>query len=165
MLSGETAVGKNPVRVIKTMDGIITETEKVLPYERILQEKSELVTSQTDDAISYAACHISQRLGAAGIVAYTNSGSTALRVSKYRPKTPILAITPSTNTARRLMLSWGIESFRAIDPLNVDIMFQVAAKSALRTGIAKRGELVIITAGIPMGKRGSTNLIKVHQVE
>ncbi len=165
MLSGETAVGKYPVRAVKTMVSIITETEKVLPYERILREKSEQVTAQTDDAISYSACHMSQQLGAACIVAYTTSGSTALRVSKYRPKVPILAITPSTNTARRLMLSWGIEPLLAIEPSNVDIMFQQAAQSALQTGIAKKGKLVIITAGIPMGTPGSTNVVKVHRVE
>ncbi len=165
MLSAETAVGKYPVRAVNTMASIITETEKVLPYERILLEKSEQVTAQTDDAISYAACHMSQRLGAACIVAYTSSGSTALRVSKYRPKVPILAITPSANTARRLMLSWGIEPHLATEPSNVDIMFQEAAQLALQNGIAKRGELVIITAGIPMGTPGSTNVVKVHRVE
>jgi len=165
MLSAETAVGKYPVRAVNTMASITTETEKVLPYERILLEKSELVTAQTDDAISYAACHMSQRLGVACIVAYTSSGSTALRVSKYRPKVPILAITPSANTARRLLLSWGIEPHLATEPSNVDIMFQEAAQLALQNGIAKRGELVIITAGIPMGTPGSTNVVKVHRVE
>ena len=165
MLSGETAVGKYPVRAVKTMVSIITETEKVLPYERILREKSEQVTAQTDDAISYAACHMSQQLGAACIVAYTSSGSTALRVSKYRPEVPILAITPNASIVRRLALSWGIEPHLATEPSNVDIMFQEAAQLALQNGIAKRGELVIITAGIPMGTPGSTNVVKVHRVE
>ena len=165
MLSGETAVGKYPVRAVKMMASIISETEKVLPYERILREKSEQVTAQTDDAISYAACHMSQQLGAACIVAYTSSGSTALRVSKYRPEVPILAITPNASIVRRLALSWGIEPHLATEPSNVDIMFQEAAQLALQNGIAKRGELVIITAGIPMGTRGSTNVVKVHRVE
>ncbi|GAI94355.1 unnamed protein product, partial [marine sediment metagenome] len=165
MLSGETAVGKYPVRAVKMMVSIITETEKVLPYERILREKSEQVTAQTDDAISYAACHISQQLGASCIVAYTSSGSTALRVSKYRPEVPILAITPNASIVKRLALSWGIEPHLATEPSNVDIMFQEAAQLALQNGIAKRGELVIITAGIPMGIPGSTNVVKVHRVE
>ncbi len=165
MLSGETAVGKYPVRAVKTMASIITETEKVLPYERILREKSEQVTAQTDDAISYAACHMSQQLGAACIVAYTSSGSTALRVSKYRPEVPILAITPNASIVRRLALSWGIEPHLATEPSTVDSMFQKAAQLALQNGIAKRGELVIITAGIPMGTPGSTNVVKVHRVE
>ena len=165
MLSAETAVGKYPVRAVNTMASIVAEAEKVLPYERILLEKSEQVTAQTDDAISYAACHMSQRLGAACIVAYTSSGSTALRVSKYRPRVPILAITPSANTARRLILSWGIEPHLATEPPNVDIMFQEAAQLALQTGVAQSGELVIITAGIPMGIPGSTNVVKIHRVE
>jgi pyruvate kinase len=165
MLSGETAVGKYPVRAVKTMVSIITETEKVLPYERILREKSEQVTAQTDDAISYAACHMSQQLGASCIVAYTSSGSTALRVSKYRPEVPVLAITPNASIVRSLALSWGIEPHLATEPSNVDIMFQEAAQLALQNGIAKRGELVIITAGIPMGTPGSTNVVKVHRVE
>ncbi len=165
MLSGETAIGKYPVRAANTMASIITETEKALPYERILLEKSEQVIAQTDDAISYAACYMSQRLGAACIVAYTSSGSTALRVSKYRPKVPILAITPNAKIVRRLVLSWGIEPHLATEPANVDMMFRQAAQLALQTGIAKRGELVVITAGIPMGTPGSTNVIKVHRVE
>jgi pyruvate kinase len=165
MLSGETAVGKYPVRAVKMMASIITETEKALPYERILLEKSEQVTAQTDDAISYAACHMSRQLGASCIVAYTSSGSTALRVSKYRPEVPILAITPNASIVRRLALSWGIEPHLATEPSNVDIMFHKAAQLALQNGIAKRGELVIITAGIPMGTRGSTNVVKVHRVE
>ncbi len=165
MLAAETAVGKYPVRVVNTMASIVTETEKVLPYARILTEKSEQVMAQTDDAISYAACHMAQRLGASCIVAYTSSGSTALRVSKYRPKVPILAITPNASVANRLALSWGIEPHLATEPPNVDIMFYEAAQLALQTSIAKRGELVVITAGIPMGVPGSTNVVKVHRVE
>ena len=136
-----------------------------MPYERILLEKSEEVTAQTDDAISYAACHMSHRLGVACIVAYTNSGSTALRVSRYRPKVPILAITPNVEVVRRLVLSWGIEPYLATESTNVDMMFQEAAQLALKTRTAKKGELIVITAGIPMGTPGSTNVVKVHQIE
>jgi len=165
MLSGETAIGKYPVRTVNTMASIITETEKILPYERILLENSEQVTDQTDDAISYAACHMSQRLGAVCIVAYTSSGSTALRVSKYRPKAPIIAITPNTHIVSRLTLSWGIDPYLATEPTNVDMMFQEAEKLVLKTGIAKKDELVVITAGIPMGTPGSTNVVKVNRVK
>ena len=165
MLSGETAIGRYPVQTVKVMAKIITETEKVLPYELILHEKSEQVTDQTDDAISYAACHMSQRLRVACIIAYTSSGSTALRVSKYRPKVPILAITPNSKIARRLVLSWGIEPHLVTEPINADMMFQEAAKLAHKTALAKIGELVVITAGIPTGSPGSTNVVKVHRVE
>ncbi|GAG35528.1 unnamed protein product, partial [marine sediment metagenome] len=154
MLSDETAAGRYPVETARMMANIAVETEKTLPYERMLLEKSEQVVPQTDDAISYGACHIAQQIQAACIVAYTSSGSTALRVSKYRPKTPILAIIHSPDVARRLALSWGIEPYVVDRPGNADAMFQRAAQLALETGIARKGELVVITAGIPTGIPG-----------
>ncbi|MFC2036147.1 pyruvate kinase [Chloroflexota bacterium] len=165
MLSGETAIGRHPVQTARVMVKIAVESEKVLPYDRILLEKSEEVTAQTDDAISYAACHIAQQLRAACIVAYTSSGITAFRASKYRPKVPIIAITPNGHIARRLALSWGIESHLVTEPINADMMFQEAAKIAFNTSLAKQGELVVITAGIPTGISGNTNVVKVHQVQ
>ncbi len=165
MLSGETAIGRHPVQTVRVMAKIAVESEKALPYDRILLQKSEEVTAQTDDAISYAACHIAQRLRVACIVAYTSSGITAFRVSKYRPKVPIIAITPNSNIARRLALSWGIEPHLVTEPINADMMFQEAAKIAFNTSLAKQGELVVITAGIPTGIPGNTNVVKVHRVE
>jgi len=165
MLSGETAIGRYPVETVTMMAHIATEVEKTLPYKRILLEKGEQVIPQTDDAISYAACHISQQLGAACIVAYTSSGSTALRISKYRPEAPILAITPNANVARRLILSWGVNPYLAPELVNVEDIFRGAAQLSLKIGMARSGELVIISAGIPMGVPGRTNLIKVQRVE
>ena len=165
MLSGETAIGGYPVETVTMMAHIATEVEKTLPYKRILLERGEQVIPQTDDAISYAACHMSQQLGAACIVAYTSSGSTALRISKYRPEAPILAITPSDNVARRLILSWGVNPYLAPELVNVEDIFHGAAQLSLKTGLARSGELVIISAGIPMGVPGRTNLIKVQRVE
>jgi len=165
MLSGETAIGRYPVETVAMMANIATEVEQTLPYKRILLERGEQVIPQTDDAISYAACRMSQQLRAACIIAYTSSGSTALRVSKYRPEAPILAITPNTDVARRLILSWGVNSQLVPELVNVDDIFHYAAQLSLKTGITKSGELVIITAGFPMGVPGSTNLIKVQRVE
>ncbi len=165
MLSGETAIGRYPVETVTMMAHIATEVEKTLPYKHILLEKGERVIPQTDDAISYAACHISQQLGAACIVAYTSSGSTALRISKYRPEAPILAITPSDNVARRLILSWGVNPYLAPELVNAEDIFHEAAQLSLKIGMARSGELVIISAGIPMGVPGRTNLIKVQRVE
>ncbi|MEE8419737.1 MAG: pyruvate kinase [Dehalococcoidales bacterium] len=165
MLSGETAIGKYPVQTVRVMSRIVTESEKVIPYDRMLLEKSEQVMALTDDAISYSACHISLRLKACCIVAYTTSGSTALRVSKYRPRAPIIAITPYINIARRLTLSWGIEPHLVTEPINADMVFEEAARIAFNTSLAKEGELVVITAGIPTGVPGNTNVIKVHRVE
>lgn len=165
MLSGETAIGKYPVEAVKVMAGIAVEAETALPYERFLLEKAEYVQTQTDDAISYAACSLSQQLGAAGIVAYTSSGSTALRVSKYRPRAPILALTPNADVARRMVLSWGVTPYLASETESVDKMFSEAVHLALGTGIAGKGQLLIITAGVPLGVPGSTNMIKVQRVE
>jgi pyruvate kinase len=147
------------------MANIAAETEGALPYEQWLIEKRRHASAQTDDAISYAACAISQQIGATCIVAYTRSGSTALRVSKYKPKATILASTPDERTLRRLSLSWGIEPYLARAPKNVDAMFQEAAMLAVRTGLAKSGDFIAVTAGIPTGVPGSTNMIKVQRIE
>lgn len=165
MLSGETAIGRYPVETVTMMARVVTQVEKTLPYKRILLEKGERVISQTDDAISYAACHISQQLRAACIVAYTSSGSTAIRVSKYRPEAPILAITPNANVARRLVINWGVQPYLVAKQPNADDVFHEAVQLSLKTGMARSGKLVVITAGIPMGAPGSTNLIKVQRVE
>jgi pyruvate kinase len=165
MLSGETAAGKYPVQAAEMMAKIATETEVALPYEQWLIEKRRHAPAQTDDAISYAACAISQQIGATCIVAYTRTGSTALRVSKYRPKATILAITPDERIFRRLALSWGVEPYLAKAPRNVDVLFQEAAKLSVKANLAKSGDLIAITAGIPMGVTGSTNIIKVHRID
>lgn len=165
MLSGETAAGKYPVQAAEMMAKIATETEGALPYEQWLIEKRRHAPAQTDDAISYAACAISQQIGARCIVAYTRTGSTALRVSKYKPKATILAITPDDRIFRRLALSWGVEPYLAKAPRNVDVLFQEAAKISVKTNLAKSGDLIAITAGIPMGVTGSTNIIKVHRID
>ncbi|MEA1958820.1 MAG: pyruvate kinase, partial [Chloroflexota bacterium] len=165
MLSGETAVGKYPVQTVRTMAKIVAETESALQYSNMLIDKSRQVTAHTDDAISFAACSISHQLNASCIVAYTASGSTALRVSRCRPKAPILALTPHASVARRLILSWGVEPYVTNEPSNIDVMFNNAAQLASKTGIAKTGDRVVITAGIPMGKQGSTNVVKVQPVE
>ncbi len=165
MLSGETAAGKYPVQAAEMMAQIATETEGALPYEQWLIEKRRHAPAQTDDAISYAACAISQQIGARCIVAYTRTGSTALRVSKYKPKATILAITPDDRIFRRLALSWGVEPYLAKAPRNVDVLFQEAAMLSVKTNLAKSGDLIAITAGIPMGVTGSTNIIKVHRIE
>jgi len=165
MLSGETAAGKYPVQAAEMMAKIAAEAEGALPYEQWLIEKRRHAPAQTDDAISYAACAISQQIGATCIVAYTRSGSTALRVSKYKPKATILAITPDERILRRLSLSWGVEPYLAKSTRNVDAMFQEAAGLAVKTGLACSCDFIVVTAGIPTGVPGSTNMIKVHRIE
>ena len=108
MLSGETSVGKHPIEAVEAMAEIASEAEAALPYDAMIVEKRRDLEPQTDDAISYDACQTAHQLDARLIVAFTESGSTAGRVSKYRPRSPILALTPSEHTQRRLTLRWSV---------------------------------------------------------
>jgi pyruvate kinase len=165
MLSEETAVGSYPVEAVSMMSQIALEAETALPYEEILTNKGKDLQPQTDDAISYAACHTAHQLGAAAIIAFTSSGSTARRVAKYRPRVPILAITPSQVTQRQLSLSWGVRAFQIPEPSKIAVLFTRGARVAKRTGLAQDGDLVVITGGVPIGISGSTNLLKVEKVK
>ncbi len=164
MLSAETAIGRYPVKTTLMMSQIALEVEMALPYSQILLQRGENLAPEVDDAISYDACHTAEQLGASCIVAYTSSGSTAARVSKYRPQAPILAITSSDAVSRRLVLNWGVNPYTVAKFVGVDRMFEEAEKTALTSGMVKKGDLIVITAGIPLGIPGSTNLIKVQQV-
>ena len=165
MLSEETAIGSYPVEAVEMMSQIALEAEAALPYEEIMINKGKYLQPQTDDAISYAACHTAHQLGAAAIIAFTSSGSTARRVAKYRPKVPILAITPSQVTQRQLSLSWGVRAFQIPEPSKIAMLFTRGARVAKRTGLAKDGDLVVITGGVPIGISGSTNLLKVEKIK
>jgi pyruvate kinase len=165
MLSEETAVGSYPVEAVSMMSQIALEAETALPYEEILTNKGKDLQPQTDDAISYAACHTAHQLGAAAIIAFTSSGSTARRVAKYRPKMPILAITPNQVTQRQLSLSWGVRAFQIPEPSKIAVLFTRGARVAKRTGLAQEGDLVVITGGVPIGISGSTNLLKVEKIK
>ncbi len=164
MLSAETSVGKYPVRAVRIMAQIARETEPQLPYEKMLMERGAWLEPQTDELISYNACHTASRLRAAVIVAFTESGSTAQRVSKYRPRMPILAITTSKLISGRLQLCWGVHAFQIAEPSSVDDLFTTAAKLSKELGLAKSGSLIVITGGIPIGVAGTTNLLKVERV-
>jgi len=165
MLSEETAIGSYPIEAVSMMSQIALEAETALPYEEILTNKGKDLQPKTDDAISYAACHTAYQLGAAAIIAFTSSGSTARRVAKYRPKVPILAITPSQVTQRQLSLSWGVRAFQIPEPSKIAMLFTRGARVAKRTGLAQDGDLVVITGGVPIGISGSTNLLKVEKVK
>jgi pyruvate kinase len=164
MLSGETAVGRYPVEAVQVMMKIALTIEAALPYSKMLLEKGADLEPQTDDAISYAACHTAHQLGAAAIVAFTTSGSTARRVAKYRPGIPILSATPSSKQRRRLLLSWGVYPFEVTKPFDVAGLLAQGVRLSLETGVARKGDLIVITAGIPIGMAGTTNLLKVEKV-
>ena len=165
MLSGETSIGKYPVQAVKMMTRIAKEAEDVLPYKQILSERGGWPERKTDELISYSACHTAHSLGAAALVAFTQSGSTAGRVSRYRPRMPILAISPSTTVVGRLLLRWGVYPFQIDGASSVEDLFATGAKLSKELGLAKTGDLIVITGGIPVGVTGSTNLLKVEQLE
>jgi pyruvate kinase len=165
MLSEETSIGKYPVQAVKMMVKIAREVEGKLPYEQMLAERGGWLEQKTDELISYSACHTAQSLGAAALVAFTQSGSTAGRVSKYRPRMPILAITTDAVVVGKLMLRWGVYPFQIAGVSSVDKLFPTAAKLSKELGLAKTDDLIVITGGIPVGVAGSTNLLKVEKVQ
>lgn len=164
MLSAETSIGKYPVQAVKMMASIAHVTERNLDYEQILAERRSWLGRETDELISYNACQTASRLRAAAIVAYTQSGSTAVRVSRCRPNAPVLALTPTQSVACRMLLYWGIRTHLITVPSSVDDVFSLAARLAKELGYAKTGDLIVITAGVPIGEAGSTNMLKVEEV-
>jgi pyruvate kinase len=164
MLSAETSMGKYPVQAVKMMFDIATETEHHLPYESMLAQREQWVEHQTDEIISYNACYTALQLKAAAIVAYTHSGSTARRVSKYRPRIPIIAITPDQTVAGRLILYWGVHAFQTASATSVSDLFEKGANLVKELRIAGPGDLIVITGGIPIGRTGTTNLLKVQEI-
>ncbi|MEE8471041.1 MAG: pyruvate kinase [Dehalococcoidia bacterium] len=164
MLSAESAIGEYPVEAVRVMVRIARETEAALPYERRFAERASDLEPHTDDAIAYAACHTAHQLCARAIVAFTESGSTTWRVCKYRPRVPILAITPSDTVQRKLALAWGVYPYQIPAPSDVDDMFSKGRAVARELGVVEEGDLVVITGGVPIGVTGTTNLLKVEIV-
>jgi pyruvate kinase len=135
-----------------------------LPYEDILTSKGKNLKPETDDAISYSACQIARQLDAAVIIAFTSSGSTARRVSKYRPEVPVLAFTPSQTTMRQLSLSWGVYAVQVRSVKGIADLFAQGAAVARDSKMAHDGDLIVMTGGVPIGVPGSTNLLKVERI-
>ena len=164
MLSAETSVGKYPVQAVKIMAKIAQEAEGSLPYDQILAEKGRWLEQEIAELIAYNACHTAQSLRAAAIVAFTQSGSTAGRVSKFRPRVPILAISPDNVVCGRLMLWWGVNPVQIVEVPLVEDLFATAVSLTQELGLAKSGDVIVITGGIPIGVVGSTNLLKVERI-
>ena len=164
MLSGETSVGQYPVESVKVMAEVAIEAESALPYERMIVEKRGHLEPHTDDAISYDACQTAQQLDAALIVAFTESGGTAGRVSKYRPMPPILALTPYERVERRLTLRWGVTPVTIPKLSSVEDFFAQGEAMAREVAGVAPGSLVVLVAGLPIGVQGGTNLLRVLTV-
>jgi pyruvate kinase len=165
MLSAETASGDFPVEAVTMMDRIIAQVEQDEQY-RVITNASRLEPEHTTrDAISAAARQVAHTLGAAAIVTFTSSGSTTLRAARERPEQPILSVTADIEVARQLALVWGAHSIMAKDVRSFTEMVQKAVHFAESEGFAKVGDKVIITAGVPFGFSGTTNILRVAEIE
>jgi len=164
MLSGETAAGKYPVESVKTMYNIAIRTEASLDYSAILGSKFTISELSTTNAISKATCTTAMDLGASAIITATSSGYTSKAISKFRPKAPIIAATTSEVVMRRLSLVWGVYPVLSPYSDSTDDVIELSIQAAMENNYVKEGDLVVITAGIPVGTSGSTNLIKVHTI-
>ncbi len=164
MLSEETAIGSYPVEAVTMMNRIAMEAEAALPYHQVLDSGAYGLLPEVDDATARAACQIAHQINAKAIVTFTSGGTTALRVSKYRPGQPIIAVTPSQKVVNRLTLPWGVLSVKKHEPDELENVFELAAQAALETGVAKKGDLIVITAGIPLRIPGQTNLLRVARI-
>ncbi|MCL6591387.1 MAG: pyruvate kinase [Firmicutes bacterium] len=165
MLSAETAVGKYPAAAVEMMSRVAQKTEDSLKYEEILAKKKAVSPPSIAGAISHATCQAAIDLNVKAIICSTQSGSTARMVSKYRPPVPVIAATPFEYIARQLTLSWGVSPVIVPFSKDIDSMIDAGVSAARNGGWVGKGDLVVISAGVRTGVPGSTNLLKVHEVE
>lgn len=164
MLSGETAADRYPLESMDTMDRIAGKAEKAIDYwKQFLAMKYDFDISVTN-AISHATCTTAMDLNAAAIVTVTQSGRTARMISRFRPACPIIAATTSPMVQRQLNMSWGVIPFLVKEAESTDEMFDMGVEKALESGYARNGDIVVITAGVPVGISGTTNILKVQTV-
>ena len=163
MLSGESANGKYPVESVATMAKIAERAEKSMVDQDSFALK-EFSKTDVTEAIGQSVAHTARNLGIRTIVAATESGFTARMISKYRPKSDILAITFDERTRRGLAVNWGVQPIVTDKPASTDDMFNLASQKAQDLGFAKEGDLILITAGVPVGERGTTNVMKIQLI-
>ncbi len=164
MLSGETAAGLYPEEAVKTMRNIAVSAEAAQDYKKLLSDRTKLVETSLVNAIGVSVAHTALNLNVKAIVAATESGSTAVTISKYRPHSDIIAVTPSEHTARQLALVWGAYPVIKKGRKTTDDLLNNAVATAVETGRVTNGDLIIITAGVPTGEKGTTNMMKLHLV-
>ena len=164
MLSGETAVGKYPVQAVQTKERIADAVGDSPSLGRHEHETGDGRVSVTD-AIGNATCEIARQLNARVIITATRSGFTARTIARHRPAAPILAVTSSEKTRRRLALVWGVQSALIDETASTDAMIAASLAAAVEQGVAASGDLVVITAGVPSGISARTNMIQVRVIE
>ena len=165
MLSAETAAGKYPLEAVSMMDRIIRRVEHDRSYNLYIQRDRRGQSGSAADAITDAARSVAQSIGAAAIVTFTRTGSTTLRASRMRPTVPILGLTPDVGTARRLALAWGVHSVHSHEIEQFADMVTYAAGVAHEQGFASPGQRLVVTAGVPFGTPGSTNVLRIVWVD
>ncbi|WP_270783239.1 pyruvate kinase [Levilactobacillus brevis] len=162
MLSGESANGEYPVESVATMNRIDIKAENAL--KDFGRDNLDFDNGDVTESIGASVARVANELGVKTIVAATETGYTAKMISKYRPNADILAVTFDDRTRRGLMVNWGVYPIVTEKPSNTDEMFDLAAAKAVETGLAKEGDLILITAGVPVGERGTTNLMKIQLI-
>ncbi|MGE4277669.1 MAG: pyruvate kinase [Lawsonibacter sp.] len=165
MLSGETAGGKYPIEALTSMVEIVTEAESSIHYWRQFQKQRVVPASNINDAITHTCCLTAKDLDAKAILAATNSGRTARMICRFRPACPVAALTMHEKVRRQLSISWGVIPFLTGEVTSTDRIFSLSAEVALKEGLVNDGDTVVITAGVPLGKSGSTNLIKAQIID
>ncbi len=161
MLSAETAAGSYPVEAVQMMDRIAHAVESETLYHSIIDAQRAPPEENTPDAIMAAVQQVTHTVHARAIVCWTKSGSTSLRAARERPDAPIIVLTPSLETARRLSIVWGLHCVTGEDAHDLDDVVERAAQIAYSEGFAKAGERIVVTAGVPLGTPGATNLLRV----
>lgn len=164
MLSGETAAGKYPVQAVKTMARIAERTEQDIDYKGRFSKRQLTEQPDVTSAISHATCTTAHDLGAVAIITVSKTGQTARMISKYRPDCPIISGTTSQKVLRQMNLSWGVIPILVDEKTNTDELFEHVVNVAEQHELVKNGDLAVITAGIPLGVSGTTNMLKVHLV-
>jgi pyruvate kinase len=159
MLSGETAVGKYPVQAVEVMARIAVQAETSL-----IPTPPDVLISGPDESVAHAACRAAEEQQAKAIVTFTQSGSTALLVSKHRPRTSIIAPTPFEHVARKTSLYWGVTPVILMTKKTTDNMIEGVERIMLKKKLAKQRDVIVITAGVPIGVAGSTNMMKIHRI-
>jgi pyruvate kinase len=164
MLSAESAIGKYPVEAVANMDRVAIEVERDPLYEAIIHAQRIAREATGADAVSAAARTVAETLSVAAIICYTASGATSLRAARERPPQPILALTPIPATGRKLAVVWGLHCVQTGDPKDLDDMVAKACRIASQEGFALPGQRVIISAGVPLGTPGATNMLRIALV-
>lgn len=164
MLSGETASGKYPLKSVVTMRKICEYTESTVDHNEILENRIKDVENSMTNSIGRSACVIARDLDANAIITATTSGNTSRAIAKFRPETPIIASTPFEKIKNQLSLVWGVRPVKVLNFKDTDNLIDASMEVAVKKGFLKSGDLVVLTAGVPTGIAGSTNLLKIENV-